>query len=161
MTSKPVGIRFRLLSCTTLVKRKSKQMAIDNRPKPISSPIDNPANRWTCVLLIWNLLPWVYFSNIFCALLRKPELETLTHITICGYILVFKHIRFSNLNFKFAWVRMDAASLTYAAPFDNSDTYQSMIWQWLSNFQLVFTWPLPRNHKTHVSLDLQKGTSAA
>ena len=62
-----------------LVQRKSKQMAIDKKPKPMSSFIKTPANRWTCVLLIWNLLPWVYFSNIFCALLRKPELETLTH----------------------------------------------------------------------------------
>ena len=29
--------------CTTLVERKSKQMAIDDRPDPMSSPINNPA----------------------------------------------------------------------------------------------------------------------
>ena len=34
-------------------------------------------------------------------------------------------------------------------PFDNSDTYQSMIWQWLSNFQLVSTWP-PRQFIKHI-----------
>ena len=34
---------FRLLSCTTLVERKSKQTAIDDRPKLMSSPINNPA----------------------------------------------------------------------------------------------------------------------
>ena len=43
MTSKPVEYGFQLMSCTTLVERKSKQTAIDDRPKPMSSPINNPA----------------------------------------------------------------------------------------------------------------------
>ena len=30
-------------ACTTLVERKSKQAAIDDRPKLVSSPINNPA----------------------------------------------------------------------------------------------------------------------
>ena len=33
MTSKPVKYGFRLLSCTTLIEQKSKQMAIDERPE--------------------------------------------------------------------------------------------------------------------------------
>ena len=37
------GRRFLLLSCTTLVERKSRQTAIDDRPEPMSSPINNPA----------------------------------------------------------------------------------------------------------------------
>ena len=40
-TSRSTG--FRLLSCTMLVERKSKQTAIDDRPKLMSSPINNPA----------------------------------------------------------------------------------------------------------------------
>ena len=31
------------ISCTTLVERKSKQTAIDDRREPMSSPINNPA----------------------------------------------------------------------------------------------------------------------
>ena len=153
-TSRSTGSDY-WAALSMLVQRKSKQMAIDETPKPMSSSIKNPAY----VLLIWNFNLKLILLSLFFKYIFWSSQKTWT-LTLSPFV-VFKHIRFSNLNFKFAWVRMDAASLTYAAPFDNSDTYQSMIWQWLSNFQLVFTWPLPRNHKTHVSLDLQKGTSAA
>ena len=48
--------RFRLLSCTTLVEQKSKQMAIDDRPAPMSSPINNPAKFRPLVLKFISLL---------------------------------------------------------------------------------------------------------
>ena len=40
-TSRCTG--FQLLSCTMLVEQKSKQRAIDDRPEPMSSPINYPA----------------------------------------------------------------------------------------------------------------------
>ena len=38
-TGKKYG--FQLLSCTMLIEQKSKQMAIRDRPKPVSLPINN------------------------------------------------------------------------------------------------------------------------
>ena len=43
MTSKPVEVSVSNTEVSTLVEQKSKQTDIDNRPEPVSSPINNPA----------------------------------------------------------------------------------------------------------------------
>ena len=55
MTSKPVEVQVPITE-QRLVERKSKQMAIDDRPVPMSSPINNPAKFRPLVLKFISVL---------------------------------------------------------------------------------------------------------
>ena len=106
--------RFRLLSCTMLVEWKSKQTEIDNRPKPMSSPNNNPAffmyntvleaHYWVRFTILARPMPKLSFCDVDSTLLRFSYVNVFIIYNYGHYglkSLLMEHSNLSKCNLPF------------------------------------------------------------